>query len=46
MLNGDALSPFDNSIQVRLLVIVWKLGSTKPGCISKEEFLEGMKKMG
>jgi hypothetical protein len=30
---------------VRALMLVWRLGAfKKPGCISKEEFLEGMTK--
>jgi hypothetical protein len=34
-------------IQVRLLVLLWKLGSSqKPGCITKEEFVSGMKRFG
>lgn len=34
----------DPSSDVRVLVLMWKLGAvSKPGCISKSEFINGMK---
>lgn len=36
----------DPSSDVRILVLTWQLGATsKPGNISRQEFLDGMKKM-
>jgi len=38
------LLDLDPSSDVRVLVLMWKLGATsKPGCISKPEFIQGMK---
>mmetsp|Transcript_12301 Transcript_12301/g.18639 ORF Transcript_12301/g.18639 Transcript_12301/m.18639 type:complete len:215 (-) Transcript_12301:151-795(-) len=43
---GEALD-MDPSSDVRLLVLLWRLGSSqKPGCITKTEFVKGMKDIG
>ena len=42
----DKLS-IDPGTDVRILVLMWKLeAKSKPGCINREEFLKGMKKIG
>ena len=36
----------DPASDVRVLVMLWKLGAvSKPGCISKTEFIAGMEKL-
>lgn len=37
----------DPESDVRLLVLLWRLGAnSKPGCITREEFMQGMRKIG